>query len=150
MILRPPISTRTDTPFPYTSLFRSLASIGAFVGPRGERLFRPKGGWTVRLGGNAAAVALSLGDGTIIPLIKLSGSGSEGLGSAHFELPKASIAALAGKADATIVHIEWQDGDGKWTPFFGLRSEEHPSELQSLMRISYAVFCLKKKNTHTK
>src|SRR3546814_7795272 len=31
----------------------------------------------------------------------------------------------------------------------GLRSEEHTSELQSLMRISYAVFCLKKKNTHT-
>src|SRR3546814_6383844 len=30
-----------------------------------------------------------------------------------------------------------------------LRSEEHTSELQSLMRISYAVFCLKKKNTHT-
>src|SRR3546814_4729865 len=31
----------------------------------------------------------------------------------------------------------------------GLRSEEHTSELQSLMRISYAVFCLKKKNNHT-
>src|SRR3546814_6622198 len=31
----------------------------------------------------------------------------------------------------------------------GLRSEEHTSELQSLMRISYAVFCLKKKTTHT-
>src|SRR3546814_1001743 len=31
----------------------------------------------------------------------------------------------------------------------GLRSEEHTSELQSLMRISYAVFCLKKTNTHT-
>src|SRR3546814_2309534 len=34
-------------------------------------------------------------------------------------------------------------------PLTGLRSEEHTSELQSLMRISYAVFCLKKKNTHT-
>src|SRR3546814_5744449 len=32
-------------------------------------------------------------------------------------------------------------------PQFGLRSEEHTSELQSLMRISYAVFCLKTKNT---
>lgn len=108
--------------------FLHLASIGAFGGPRGELLFRPKGGWTVRLGGNAAAVALSLGDGTIIPLIKLSGSGSEGLGSAHFELPKASIAALAGKADATIVHIEWQDGDGKWTPFFGLGRNPDPQK----------------------
>src|SRR3546814_5357547 len=34
-------------------------------------------------------------------------------------------------------------------PFVGLRSEEHTSELQSLMRISYAVFCLKKKKTQT-
>src|SRR3546814_3053120 len=34
-------------------------------------------------------------------------------------------------------------------PMFGVRSEEHTSELQSLMRISYAVFCLKKKNKHT-
>src|SRR3546814_9679047 len=33
-------------------------------------------------------------------------------------------------------------------PVYGPRSEEHTSELQSLMRISYAVFCLKKKNTH--
>src|SRR3546814_2609033 len=44
---------------------------------------------------------------------------------------------------------------GEWTAisFFnkaeGTRSEEHTSELQSLMRISYAVFCLKKKNKHT-
>src|SRR3546814_7580172 len=37
----------------------------------------------------------------------------------------------------------YEDGD----TLFGLRSEEHTSELQSLMRISYAVFCLKKKNT---
>src|SRR3546814_2056357 len=35
-------------------------------------------------------------------------------------------------------------------PKCGARSEEHTSELQSLMRISYAVFCLKKKNTHAK
>src|SRR3546814_6904718 len=35
-----------------------------------------------------------------------------------------------------------------WRPMCGLRSEEHTSELQSLMRISYAVFCLKKKKKH--
>src|SRR3546814_5499760 len=34
---------------------------------------------------------------------------------------------------------------GRWTPAASVRSEEHTSELQSLMRISYAVFCLKKK-----
>src|SRR3546814_4756819 len=47
------------------------------------------------------------------------------------------------------------DGTLNWNPTFGTlnlhtgRSEEHTSELQSLMRISYAVFCLKKKNTRT-
>src|SRR3546814_9345348 len=50
--------------------------------------------------------------------------------------------------------------EGRWNPrtwrgsvdgpVHGARSEEHTSELQSLMRISYAVFCLKKKNTHAK
>src|SRR3546814_6608688 len=42
--------------------------------------------------------------------------------------------------------------DGKitaWREYLDLRSEEHTSELQSLMRISYAVFCLKKKKKHT-
>src|SRR3546814_9580694 len=40
-------------------------------------------------------------------------------------------------------------GIGVFTGFFVVRSEEHTSELQSLMRNSYAVFCLKKKNTTT-
>src|SRR3546814_1660480 len=39
--------------------------------------------------------------------------------------------------------------DGDRAPIAALRSEEHTSELQSLMRISYAVFCLKQKTTHT-
>ncbi|MEQ8310009.1 MAG: hypothetical protein RIA72_04845 [Sphingopyxis sp.] len=112
----------TDTAFLY------LTSIGLFGGPRGELFFRPKGGWTARLGGNAAAVALSLSDGTTMPLTKLSGSGSEGLGSARFELPKSSIAALAGKADATVIHIKWQDGDGKWTSFYGLGKDPQPQK----------------------
>lgn len=114
--------TATATAFLY------LASIGAFGGPRGELLFPPNGGWTVRLGGNAPAVALSLSDGTTIRLTKLSGNGTEGLGSARFELPKASIAVLAGKTDATAVHIKWQDGDGKWTPFFGLGRNPDPQK----------------------
>src|SRR3546814_3621908 len=38
-------------------------------------------------------------------------------------------------------------GDTEWAPSVGIRSEEHTSELQSLMRTSYAVFCLKKKNS---
>src|SRR3546814_8750868 len=52
---------------------------------------------------------------------------------------------------AVVIYIAWLFGIGltPWTMAVGLavaRSEEHTSELQSLMRISYAVFCLKKKN----
>src|SRR3546814_5387135 len=47
---------------------------------------------------------------------------------------------------ARIVHLDERKGVGENRRRFG-RSEEHTSELQSLMRISYAVFCLKKKNT---
>src|SRR3546814_3064695 len=45
--------------------------------------------------------------------------------------------------------ISWVDDQGKVQTNRGFRSEEHTSELQSLMRISYAVFCLKKKKKHT-
>src|SRR3546814_1798374 len=83
MIRRPPRSTRTDTLFPYTTLFRSFAQGGTL---------RPTG----------AGVAAGAG-GRAWP-------------------PPADTARAA-----------------------GARSEEHTSELQSLMRISYAVFCLKKK-----
>src|SRR3546814_9095346 len=77
MIRRPPRSTRTDTLFPYTTLFRSARRI-----------------------------------------------------STHIRLPGSrSLRVLA--------------------PALRSRSEEHTSELQSLMRISYAVFCLKKKNYTT-
>src|SRR3546814_8206231 len=76
MIRRPPRSTRTDTLFPYTTLFRSIMVVGGVLSLHGDR----ENAWT-----------------------------------------KLSETAEAG------------------------RSEEHTSELQSLMRISYAVFCLNKK-----
>src|SRR3546814_9348107 len=107
MIRRPPRSTRTDTLFPYTTLFRS-----AFLFKEGRQqlgLFDRHGADEHRL---AALVRLAdrLGD----------------------------RAELVG--DILVEFILVVD-----------RSEEHTSELQSLMRISYAVFCLKKKNitTHT-
>src|SRR3546814_4578517 len=87
MIRRPPRSTRTDTLFPYTTLFRSGAA-GAAAGenPLGEPLI-------------------------LAPLLQLL--------------------------------------DRLRPVLLQERSEEHTSELQSLMRISYAVFCLKKKiRTH--
>src|SRR3546814_2164220 len=87
MIRRPPRSTRTDTLFPYTTLFRSSCCAGATAGGYGcTRAY----GWR------------------------------------HWPGRSLKQASMAGCC----------------------RSEEHTSELQSLMRISYAVFCLKKnKNT---
>src|SRR3546814_7569787 len=89
MIRRPPRSTRTDTLFPYTTLFRSLE---AFNQPH--------------------------------------------------NLPPAEFAKLADKSRQQI----YKDILARRLLALNVgRSEEHTSELQSLMRISYAVFCLKKK-----
>src|SRR3546814_9005601 len=97
MIRRPPRSTRTDTLFPYTTLFRSKPVLSG------------------SLYGIALYVVMTY---VVVPL---SNAGNGGLPAWRWE----NLSHIAG-------HM--------------LRSEEHTSELQSLMRISYAVFCLKKKN----
>src|SRR3546814_2455854 len=109
MIRRPPRSTRTDTLFPYTTLFRS----------RGDR--RDVG---------AALVAQ-----------RRDAGGVEFGRQPHF-------GAARGERDRFVEQVD--DMLRNTEPFgrrsgVGIRSEEHTSELQSLMRISYAVFCLKKK-----
>src|SRR3546814_8188400 len=104
MIRRPPRSTRTDTLFPYTTLFRS----GRPFGPRrGRRVGRP-------------------GAAQHHP--------SDAQHDRHDLRPQHRLDAAAQPRNARTAH----EPRG--------RSEEHTSELQSLMRISYAVFCLKKKN----
>src|SRR3546814_1427132 len=107
MLRRPRRSTRTDTLFPYTTLFRS-----GFADARqqpGEVCSRPI---QLRDGGNLV----------------------------HSNAPSAANAACSILATSPC--------PARWlSP--ATRSEEHTSELQSLMRISYAVFCLKKKTTYT-
>src|SRR3546814_2311263 len=90
MIRRPPRSTRTDTLFPYTTLFRSAMIAACGCAP--------------------------------LPFCF------------PFRLYLFFLRRVRARA--------WASGTGAWG-----RSEEHTSELQSLMRISYAVFCLKKKKT---
>src|SRR3546814_7127226 len=110
MIRRPPRSTRTDTLFPYTTLFRS--------GRRGR----------------------SLQEGTDFPRAT-SGCASAARGDTH---DHGSDAAVSGDTPGDSA----SSGCPHQMPSIGgatTRSEEHTSELQSLMRISYAVFCLKKK-----
>src|SRR3546814_2560602 len=109
MIRRPPRSTRTDTLFPYTTLFRSLeGEPGLLVEPYGV--------------GGPPGLVVELGRRLVI------------VGSL------VARRCAVGQAGADVDAAR------------GRRSEEHTSELQSLMRISYAVFCLKKKKktiTHT-
>src|SRR3546814_2916840 len=93
MIRRPPRSTRTDTLFPYTTLFRSILGKGRVDISRGNP-------------GNAIT------------------------------------------GDIVLVQVKIAQRYPRRCPE-AKRSEEHTSELQSLMRISYAVFCLKKKKIQT-
>src|SRR3546814_4608029 len=90
MLRRPPRSTRTDTLFPYTTLFRSTA-FGEASGQRARKY--------------------SVSD--------------DSPGTAPDSAPRSHVSRI-------------------------FRSEEHTSELQSLMRISYAVFCLKKQYANSK
>src|SRR3546814_10759075 len=115
MIRRPPRSTRTDTLFPYTTLFRSLY---------------PE---TIHLVAREDAGIKSVADlrGKRVSLDE-PGSGT---------LVDAQIVLAAYGLTEDDVEAEYLKP--------GPRSEEHTSELQSLMRISYAVFCLKKKKQPT-
>src|SRR3546814_6301591 len=95
---RPPRSTRTDTLFPYTTLFRSLDS-----------------------GDVTSHFEINRSEDTNGLHLRSFGPGCAGAGAPPGALPAAGSSR---------------------------RSEEHTSELQSLMRISYAVFCLKKKTNY--
>src|SRR3546814_9909376 len=95
MIRRPPRSTRTDTLFPYTTLFRSFNF------------------------------------GRVVATTSIGGEGPSNDDYASLVAPSTRYSALA--------RMSYELSDAV------TRSEEHTSELQSLMRISYAVFCLKKK-----
>src|SRR3546814_3911878 len=122
MIRRPPRSTRTDTLFPYTTLFRSRTRVGAFEQARelvaGERE-------VPRHRAHVAATEFAVQADQF-------GACQKAVPRAHHRVLAVGIAGFRPTAENPAE-----------------RSEEHTSELQSLMRISYAVFCLKKKNTHT-
>src|SRR3546814_1131405 len=120
MIRRPPRSTRTDTLFPYTTLFRSA--------PRRPPPAYPDRGGAARQGSRALSS----------PLDRRSDPGG-GSGGVRPD-PPAYDDAACGRGDFQL-DLGLQASDREPAD---RRSEEHTSELQSLMRISYAVFCLKK------
>src|SRR3546814_8162645 len=126
MIRRPPRSTRTDTLFPYTTLFRSaLAAVPTLFLPFATTAFQAYAIATVQGALGIAACALMPG------LL-------QDLAPPH--LRARVLAALTIAAPFALAISPMATGL--------MRSEEHTSELQSLMRISYAVFCLTKKNNN--
>src|SRR3546814_2791928 len=144
MIRLPPSSTRTDTLFPYTTPFRSDRE-SPVAHPRGEFIH-----WAMAdIPADVREIA--------------AGSCSDGVDKRGKRAPNGPAGARQGLNDYTgwfagsdDMRGDWFGYDGPYPPpndlrmhryFFRLfRSEEHTSELQSLMRISYAVFCLKQKN----
>src|SRR3546814_10203532 len=147
MIRRPPRSTRTDTLFPYTTLFRSgLAALGVGdeEGPGGEVLRRPGEVDGVVDAGGLAQHAL-LGERRDVAVA--GEKAALQLGGGHL-VQRGGEAGVVQAADAAGIDQAGGAEGGVLVPVRlvrRLRSEEHTSELQSLMRISYAVFCLKKK-----
>src|SRR3546814_8196663 len=138
MILRPPRSTRTDTLFPYTTLFRSPG--GGGYGEAGER----RGSYGARYDAPLLRTQVSA---------RAAGN-SEGpnglrLGQnvRHEKFGEGTVLSFDGDGERTRIEVRYKSSGTKWLmlSFANLqasRSEEHTSELQSLMRISYAVFCL--------
>src|SRR3546814_9759663 len=125
MLRRPPRSTRTDTLFPYTTLVRSLGLEAAAH----QRAYRPR---QCREQDDA--------EGDDQRRVEPGGVDAGGRGLEHHE-GRSGVDAPA--HDAAVL-----DFGGKAFPRAGVAPDEigeHTSELQSLMRISYAVFCLKKK-----
>src|SRR3546814_5080682 len=125
MIRRPPRSTRTDTLFPYTTLFRSRIDQ---LAERAEHVIERHAGIVL-----VREIQVDGIDPEPVerPLNRRADAVGLQAALAHSDLGrKAHLVARAARLQP-----------------FAHRSEEHTSELQSLMRISYAVFCLKKKNT---
>src|SRR3546814_5159595 len=129
MIRRPPRSTRPATRFPYTTLFRSGA--GDVLDALHQLDQALVVGRAHRREADAAVAGHHGGD----------------------PVPGRRVEAVVPGGLAVVVHVD-VDEAGRDEQAIGVellaagaaRSEEHTSELQSLMRISYAVFCLKKKN----
>src|SRR3546814_6240249 len=128
MIRRPPRSTRSDTLFPYTTLFRSAPAVRQ---PTAKEFLRRE---------RRSHVA---------------GVGDQDIGLAQ-RIKRLVILEHAG-ADPLVLGEQLQQFEPREVHVMpdaaadqhAVRSEEHTSELQSLMRISYAVFCLKQKNQQT-
>src|SRR3546814_4965973 len=177
MIRRPPRSTRTDTLFPYTTLFRSTALCFGIGVCTVEDIDELNIFWATMLAMRRAVEALErdcahiLVDGNRCPDWPWASTAVVEGDAKCLSIAAASILAkdardrMMVEAASLHPHYGWERNKGYGTPehLKALRThgptrlhrrsfapmEQHTSELQSLMRISYAVFCLKKKTNTT-
>src|SRR3546814_9513150 len=138
MIRRPPRSTRTYTLFPYTTLFRSRTRQIDQMHARQQRADAAGDEDAADAEGGFGDLFEHRGGRAFDDHVGMFGE----FGERHDRGRAGKPCHLPGRPGA----VPGRHGDEDET----LRSEEHTSELQSLMRISYAVFCLKKKHTTTK
>src|SRR3546814_4273897 len=152
MIRRPPRSTRTDTLFPYTTLFRSsllllFQRVTAKSWQAVGKVPRPDDGFPGKsaMGGRRRKGRLTLFLITIRIVQLLTGRRRMPMSETPMsETPvREALAPEYTAGQRPVTPLQLRELSGK-------RSEEHTSELQSLMRISYAVFCLKKKKQITR
>src|SRR3546814_4340395 len=127
MIRRPPRSTRTDTPFPYTTLFRSVREI-------------EDQGWIDASTLSTRALKGLRNQRRLYQLIAIAVR----VVGIDQDLRRAPQCLVSAQHDTCLINV-WIDlGIGRrlcQVAALSGRSEEHTSELQSLMRISYAVLC---------
>src|SRR3546814_6474312 len=133
MIRRPPRSKRTDTLFPYTTLFRSQY-------------------WYLTIGDSSLRLVMAVIDSSLVVSIAPDPSPDAAMRALlGLDRPQQSLHDTA-TLDAVITDYDLRSGIAGYidsaallhaiTGALSARSDEHTSELQSLMRISYAVFCL--------
>src|SRR3546814_1745598 len=132
MIRRPPTSTRTDTLFPYTTLFRSLIGLGQ---RSLQRFGLRRGRQRQRAQRQAGEPAMAAKERNLLESLHGPGQPETG-GDRRLQKRKPVGAAKPGSGGTSL------SAKARSTTVPPVRSEEHTSELQSLMRISYAVFCL--------
>src|SRR3546814_2757612 len=153
----PPVSTLTDTLFPYTELFRSPVSGGRLLRPRRDQVCRAHRRDVPGLGAGPGHPSLyARPPGQRAPdRRRPRGAADPGPGprlGRGWPMMTSTAGPMIGVRD---LHVAFGHGAETVKAVDGVsfevaekeRSEEHTSELQSLMRISYAVFCLTQKPT---
>src|SRR3546814_10606917 len=138
---RPPRSTRTDTLFPYTTLFRSVSTACA----ASTHALVDAATWVAS--GRCDVVAAGGSEAAMTPVGMAGFTNMTAMSSRNVSEPFAATrdGFVIAEGAGVLILEAWEVAEARGATI--LRSEEHTSELQSLMRISYAVFCLKHNNT---